>query len=230
MNFKATDWDRSYKNKDNFLFYPSEEIIRFVSVFIKKKIGYREYINKKNIKTCLDLGCGIGRHILFLDDLELDVYGIDISEEAINYACCYFDSLKRSYLKEKLVIGSTTQLPYANGFFDCVISCGVLDSMNFSLAQESVAEVYRVLKDGGLFYFDVISGCDYNHYREYEGEEIVNTEHEKGTIQSYFNWRKINVLIGNKFQILDCILIQRESVIKPIKNSRYHIVVQKNKL
>lgn len=227
MDYKYKEWNNSYKNKDNFLFYPNEEVIRFVSKYIKKKIDHKKYIVKLDMNTCLDLGCGIGRHIVYLDDLGFDVYGIDISDEAINFAKKYFDNIKKSYLKDKIVVGSITDLPYPNVFFDFIVSHGVLDSMSFNIAQKGINEIYRVLKKGGLLYFDVVSGCDYNHYREYEGEEVVSSEHEKGTIQSYFNWRKINLLLGDRFKIIDCILVQRESVVSPIKNSRYHIIAKK---
>lgn len=227
MNYSEKEWNGSYKNKDNFLFYPNEEVVRFISKYIKKKIGYNEYIIKRDVSTCLDLGCGIGRHVLYLDELGLDVYGIDISEEAIKFANKYFDNLGKEYLRKKLTVGSINKLPYLDTFFDFAVSHGVLDSMYFDLAKEGINEIHRVLRDDGLLYIDLISGDDYNHFKEYEGEEVVSIAHEKGTIQSYFNWRKINLLLQSKFEILDCILVQRESIISPIKNSRYHIVAKK---
>ncbi|TZE82184.1 hypothetical protein [Calorimonas adulescens] len=83
------------------------------------------------------------------------------------------------------------------------------------------------MKKGGLLYFDVVSGCDYEHYRENDGEEVVKTQHEYGTIQSYFNWSKINMLLEDEFRIIEAILIQRESAINRNKNSRWHIIAEK---
>lgn len=59
MDFKKEEWDNSYKKKDNFTFYPNEEVIRFVSKYIKKKIDIKEYYIKANLRKCLDLSCGI---------------------------------------------------------------------------------------------------------------------------------------------------------------------------
>jgi hypothetical protein len=42
------EWDSAYQNKDNFVFYPHEEIIRFVSKFIRKRTGRNEFINVHN--------------------------------------------------------------------------------------------------------------------------------------------------------------------------------------
>ena len=31
---KSSEWNNSYKNKDNFLFYPHEEVVRFINRFV----------------------------------------------------------------------------------------------------------------------------------------------------------------------------------------------------
>jgi hypothetical protein len=43
MYTDKAEWDRSYENRDNFVFYPHEEVIRFVSRFIRKRIGLDEF-------------------------------------------------------------------------------------------------------------------------------------------------------------------------------------------
>ena len=40
---------------------------------------------KQGIKM-LDLGCGIGRHVIYGNENNIDTYGFDLSQEAINYA------------------------------------------------------------------------------------------------------------------------------------------------
>lgn len=227
MELKKSEWNNSYKNKDNFVFYPHEEIIRFISKYIRKRIGVNQFKDITNVTKCLDLGCGIGRHVIYLDDMNFESYGIDLSGEAINFAKEWCEELGKSELKDRLTVGTVTNMPYEDNFFDFVVSHGVLDSMSFDIAKEAIEDTYRVMKKGGLFYFDVVSGCDYEHYREYDGEEIVKTQHENGTIQSYFNWNKINLLLGDKFKIKECFLVQRESIISKAKNSRYHIIVEK---
>jgi len=227
VELKKGEWNNSYKNKDNFVFYPHEEIIRFISKYIRKRICINQFKDITNMTKGLDLGCGIGRHVMYLDDMNFEAYGIDLSDEAINLAKEWCEKLGKHELKNRLVVGTVTNMPYEDNFFDFVISHGVLDSMTFDIAKEAIEDTCRVMKKEGLLYFDVVSGCDYEHYREYDGEEIVETEHENGTIQSYFNWNKINLLIGDKFKIKECFLIQRESIISKAKNSRYHIVAQK---
>jgi len=39
MENQKKKWEESYLNRDNFVFYPHEEVIRFVSKSIRKRIG-----------------------------------------------------------------------------------------------------------------------------------------------------------------------------------------------
>ena len=58
MNLKRIkNWDKSYKNRDNYIFYPHEEIIRFISKYIRKRVGLNEftYIDNNSPKV-LDIG------------------------------------------------------------------------------------------------------------------------------------------------------------------------------
>ena len=88
MQLKIKEWDKSYLNKQNYVFYPHEEVIRFFAKHIVKKRGFNEfeYLNNSKNKKILDLGCGIGRHVIFSHEMGLDAYGIDISSVAIKFA------------------------------------------------------------------------------------------------------------------------------------------------
>ncbi|MBT4763411.1 methyltransferase domain-containing protein, partial [bacterium] len=93
--FKS-EWDKSYKNKDNYIFYPHEEIIRFISKYIRKRVGLDEFIDQCEINEStkvLDFGCGIGRHMRLLYEFGLNARGFDLSSEAITVAKNNFSSL-----------------------------------------------------------------------------------------------------------------------------------------
>lgn len=222
-------WDISYNNKDNFVFYPHEEVIRFVSKYIRKRVDlskFKEGCNVDNPKI-LDVGCGIGRHIIYADDMGIEAYGIDLSNTAIAKACEWADKNGMDNSKKRIVQGDICCLPWENDFFDFAVSHGVLDSMPFTMAKKGVREVARVLKKNGLFYCDIVSGDDSSHFREYAGEEVVETLHECGTIQCYFNFTKVNELIGEVFSIHEAFLIRKENVLSGSFISRYHLVLKK---
>jgi ubiquinone/menaquinone biosynthesis C-methylase UbiE len=229
MNTQKNEWEESYRNRDNFVFYPHEEVIRFVSKYIRKRIGFGEF---RDILSCnppsriLDLGCGIGRHVVYCHDMGLDAYGVDLSEYAVGIACSWARNSGMKEPESKIVQGDVRNLPWGQDYFDFVLSHGVLDSMHFAVARSACQELSRVLKKGGLCYCDLISGDDSTHAREFAGEETVVTLHEKGTIQSYFNFTKISQLIEGYFEIMECLLIQREDTLAGSATTRYHLILK----
>jgi hypothetical protein len=99
--------------------------------------------------------------------------------------------------------------------------------MPFETARAGCDEFARVMRVGGLFYCDLISGGDSQHSREFSGEEVVQTAHEQGTIQLYFNLAKIQSMIQNVFEIVDCNLVRRENILRGGYTSRYHLVLKR---
>lgn len=230
MDNKQSEWDSSYRNKDNFVFYPHEEIIRFVSKYIRKRTGLDEFkdIVPSSEKTkLLDLGCGIGRHVIYGHEMGLDAYGIDLSGAAVQVATEWATRKGMCESSRKILQGDIRQLPWADGYFNFAVSHGVLDSMPFEIARAACVELARAMATGGLFYCDLISGDDSKHSREYCGEEVVTTSHEQGTIQLYFNLSKIHAMVDGVFEIVECILIRREEVLRGGYASRYHLILKK---
>jgi SAM-dependent methyltransferase len=227
---KRKEWDQSYVNRDNFVFYPHEEVIRFVSKFIVKRIGLKEFHPvhpHAAVPKVLDVGCGIGRHVFYCFQMGLDAYGIDLSNEAIHMARQWAEDQNFLDSENKIVQGDIRQLPWEDGSFQYSVSHGVFDSMYFSIAKQAFKEVARILQTDGLFYCDLVSGDDSHHSREFSGEEVVETQHEKGTIQTYYNYSKILELVGTDFEILEANLVRRENVTTGAYTSRYHLILKK---
>lgn len=230
MKNNKTDWEKSYENRDNFVFYPHEEVIRFVSKYIRKRTGLNEYVDvapHEKGKRVLDLGCGIGRHVVYCHEMGLEAYGIDLSEVAIKVAREWAVQKQFANPQDLILQGDIISLPWGNNFFDYAVSHGVLDSMPFEIAKSACIELARAMLVGGLFYCDLISGDDSQHAREFSGEEVVNTAHELGTIQLYFNMGKILAMIDGVFEVVESNLIRREDVLRGGYTSRYHLVLRK---
>ena len=230
MDTQKMNWEESYRNRDNFVFYPHEEVIRFVSKHIRKRVGIHEFkdvaMGSSSVRI-LDLGCGIGRHVMYCHEMGLDVYGVDLSEEAVNTARKWASEGGVDAVEERLVVSDVRSLPWKDAFFDYAVSHGVLDSMHFEIARSACTEMARVLRPGGLFYCDLVSGDDSAHAREFAGEEFVATKHEEGTIQSYFNFTKITRLIEENYDFVECLLIRNEDVHSGRYISRYHLVLKR---
>ncbi len=230
MTNKKSEWEDSYGRKDNFVFSPHEEVVRFFSKYIQKRIGIDEFEPKHHLATrpkVLDLGCGIGRHVIFGRQMGTDAVGIDLSEQAIAIAKKLAAANGIEHADDLFLQGDCTHMPYENETFDFLVSHGVLDSMTFDIARQVILDAHRVLKKGGLYYCDLISGDDSSHCREFSGEEEVQTSHEQGTIQLYFNFTLLLKLVQDVFSIKEACLIRREDAIRKGYASRYHVVLEK---
>ncbi len=78
---------------------------------------------------------------MLLSEFEIQAYGIDISQTAINQAKALAKNLN---LSANFLISNHTTLPFEDNFFDFSISCGVLNCMSFEMAIHFLNEIARV--------------------------------------------------------------------------------------
>ena len=224
------EWNAAYNRGGNLCFYPHEEIVRFINRYVRKRISIKDFANLMNLQkdewenfASLDLGCGIGRHVVFLDEFGLNPYGIDLSDDAINMGKSWVKSIGKDYLEDHLLVGSVTELPFEDGFFNICVSAGVLDSMPRNIAETGLNEVYRVLKSGGLMYLDLIMDDNRGNV-----DEIVQGGYEENTVQSYFSTDKIYEFIGNKADVIDFQIITHKNLDDKVREKRAHLIIRKN--
>lgn len=97
----------------------------------------------------LDLGCGNGRLIELLGDLNIDYTGVDSSENLIDLA-------KKIYPKKNFSVADALNLTFTNNSFDKVFSIAVLHHIpSKQLRLKFFSECKRVLKPGGLLILSV---------------------------------------------------------------------------
>lgn len=94
----------------------------------------------------LDVGCGAGFLSNHLAREGFDVTGLDASQASLDVARRHDVSGKANYL-----LGDAASLPFASGSFDVVCAMDFLEHVEDPLAV--VAEIARVLKPNGLFFF-----------------------------------------------------------------------------
>ena len=226
---RQNEWNESYAEGGNVLFYPHEEIIRFINKYVRKRTGFASFKNVMNLSECewknfksLDLGCGCGRHVNFLDEFGLNPYGIDLSNKAIALGKEWFKHIGKNSLVDRLLIGNVENLPYPNEFFNICVSHGVLDSMPRDIAQKGIKESFRCLKGGGMMYLDLIMDIDSN-----DKEEIQASGFEKNTVQSYFTTSSIKNFIPIEAKIVDFKIINWCNCEGTTFNKRAHIIIKK---
>lgn len=95
----------------------------------------------------LDAGCGEGRNIGYLLQAGVEVYGADVSGEAIYKAMQLVENNK-----DRFRVADLAALPYQEASFDAVLCSAVLhfaqDEAHF---RRMFQELWRVLQPGGLF-------------------------------------------------------------------------------
>ena len=224
-------WEESYRRFENHLYWPSDEGVRFVARYLRRRRGLDEFIdvapNAKGSRM-LDLGCGVGRMLAFGTEMGFEMYGIDLSTVAIDAARKWIKRIAPDASADgRIVAGDVRKLPWADAFFDHAMSESALDSMPFATAATGVAEVSRVLKPGGYFYCSLISSDQTGYAPDFSGEIIVETQHEQGTIQTFFNRSKIDALFGGQFDIVQCLLHRIEDRLRGTHHSRWFVVGRK---
>jgi ubiquinone/menaquinone biosynthesis C-methylase UbiE len=225
---KVNEWDASYLRAENFIFYPHENLVKFVNRHIRKRLGidrFHDHIRPRNgrVLTALDFGCGIGAGVLFLHEFGIEACGVDISPVCIEVARQYARSKGMDIADRFRVVAPNERLPFQDGQFDFFVACGVLDSMPFADARRNICELARVTSQCG--YISLVAG----DYRGFYGEEEVQTPHERSTVQSYFNYAKCQDLIaGTDLAIQSCELVSSEMwQVAGSRVGRYHLLLQK---
>ncbi|MHC3436917.1 class I SAM-dependent methyltransferase [Natrialbaceae archaeon A-gly3] len=98
--------------------------------------------------SVLDLGCGVGRTTVPLEERGFDVVGADVSEEAIRRARSHFPDLE-------FEVADAAALPFDDESFEHVLfsSFGLDYTHPETQRHRALEEIKRVLDPGGLFAF-----------------------------------------------------------------------------
>jgi SAM-dependent methyltransferase len=204
---KTKEWNDSYERGENHFFKPCDELVRFVSHYLRRRISWSHFVDvlpgAKDSRV-LDVGCGIGRNLIFGSEWGFEMYGNDLSAKAVEIACEWLEKKATPDTKDRVIAVDIRNLPWEDKFFDHAFSDRALDSMRFEFAQEALSEIARVVKPGGYFYCSLISGDQSGYDPNFNGEEVVADGHEVGTFRSFFNRTKVGRLVEPLFETLSC--------------------------
>lgn len=122
----------------------------------------------------LDVGCGqgVGVQILLKQFGAGQVYGLDIDPQQILRARRRFAGKPEGCAI--LAVGSVDELPFPDEYFDAVFDFGMLHHVEDW--QAGVAEIQRVLKPSGLFFFEEVTRDALNRwiYRTFLDHPLEN--------------------------------------------------------
>lgn len=131
-------YERIYNSeRDNWWYRGRRELVKYMVSRVKRR-------SEKEILDILDFGCGTGLNSLSLDQFG-DVYGFDISEEALKYS--------KARGRAKILRAEAESLPFKSNSFDVVCALDVLEHIEDDI--HAICEIHRVLKPGGFLILTV---------------------------------------------------------------------------
>ncbi|MFH0713092.1 MAG: class I SAM-dependent methyltransferase [Candidatus Micrarchaeota archaeon] len=143
----------------------------------------------------LELGCGDGKTLSSLVSRGFKVTGIDISPSAVELA------KEKVGKKAKLIVGDVCDLPFAANSFDAVVAVHVLDHLSEKERKVAVSEIQRVLKKGGVLFFEGFSKQD---FRFAKGIEIERNTFRRGNNVWYHYFSLVEAKrLFSKFKLVE---------------------------
>jgi SAM-dependent methyltransferase len=214
----SPSWEKNYKLLGRYNKYPFDFIVSYTKKYFK---------DGKNLKS-LDLGCGGGNNIKFLQEENFNIFGVDYSKTSIK--------LTKSVIKKKyrnqIICGDFKNLPFKNHFFDLIIDRMSVTHNSENDIENIIAEVGRVMKKNAI----LISSF---HSRN---NPDLKYGQKKG--DTYFNFKKGNFKHSNvvyapnedilrnkfkKFKILDLKEYRTVDLIKKKLETTFHVIVLSKK-
>jgi SAM-dependent methyltransferase len=179
-------WDVLYKklihdNENNLWKEPHEYLVAF----------FDKLENPPQPIRTLDLGCGTGRHLVFLEDQGYDAYGMDISFNGLVYS---HDWLQKIGRPARLLMADMTSLPYSSLSFNIIISTYVIHHNKLADIRRTIQEMYRLLVPGGIILLTIPSTRGDRHDKGQQiepGTVIPDIGHDSGIPHHYFDLAEI---------------------------------------
>ncbi|MDH5461001.1 MAG: class I SAM-dependent methyltransferase [Candidatus Bathyarchaeota archaeon] len=191
-------WNQILRRQEYSLEDPDTTVIQFI-----------KFLKKRRVKRVLDLGCGAGRHVVYLTKQGFETYGIDISETGLR-------KTKRRLRKEKLnatlIQCDMKTLPCVSHYFDAVIGLFTIYHNTKQGIKNAMAETHRTLRKGGPMLLNFQSKRSSKHGKGTRIEEdtfIQEDGPERGIIHHFVDEAELYELLRS-FRILKIQLEEQE--------------------
>jgi SAM-dependent methyltransferase len=124
------------------------------------------YLNRrwqeKVFKNFLDIGCGLGRHTVYMAKNNFKVNAFDLSETSVIVTK---EKCSENNVKAEVVVNDMLNFPYDNDSIDCMLALNVISHTDTKGMVQILKEIKRVLKPGGEIYFTLGSKESF-HYNQ----------------------------------------------------------------
>ena len=176
---RVRDWDRIYRVRGDLRF----------AVLPKIRKAARDF-KASNYKKILDLGCGTGKHSIFLAKQGFLVYATDMSPAGIDIAKKKAESqgLKNIHFKQH----GMRSITFTNGFFDALICTWSIYHGTLNEIRKTIGEIYRVFRPGGTVITDFLSVTteSYGLGREIERDTFIGDKDQEEDVPHHYTTKE----------------------------------------
>ncbi len=163
---------------------------------------FSDYLKTLNARNVLDLGCGAGRHAIFLAREGFNVVGLDVSETALGE----LEGRRRSagLGNVTLVKHEMQELPFIDDYFDGVVSTNVLHHGTATEIRRTLAEIHRILRKDAAGFIITLSKSDFRYATGTRLEEDTyrfTDGDEEGIVHHFFSKEELLQYFG-RFEVL----------------------------
>jgi SAM-dependent methyltransferase len=147
MGAEEHPWEAIYRAQGHVF----QEILPFFAPMVQE-------FRRRKVRRVLDLGCGNGRHVVFLARAGFAVAGLDISISGLRLTQQW---LAQEGLRADLALADfRAPLPLESGAFDALLSTQVIHHARLAEVRQAIAEIHRLLAPGGLAVISVAARKD----------------------------------------------------------------------
>ncbi len=189
------EWDEIFSKKRRVFTEPHVDMEEIAELF-----------QKDGVKRILDIGCGTGRHLVYLARKGFQMFGFDASQHAIDLAEQWLneEGLSATMIQYRM----EDRFPYEDMLFDAVVSIQVIHHNRIQDIQSTVAEIERVLRPQGYIFITVpiLTGVAVSPEDDWDLREVEPSTYlpqkgpESGILHHYFSEEEI-LEVFSAFQI-----------------------------
>ncbi len=217
-------WEEIYHSGRQINRYPFDPIVAF--------LHRQQPKDKPRSETwVLEVGSGTGNNLWFAAREGWKVAGIDGSESAVAQARKRFEA---EGLTADLRVGDYVKLPWPDARFDFVLDRAALTNCGLSVCRGAVAEIRRVLRVGGKFFFNPYAQSHTSYASGHLGPDGMTMDITTGGLQGmgpicFYSRRDLDLLFKEGWRVHAIALVERMDMLAPGYNimADWQVVAEK---
>ena len=200
-----------------------EDKAKYGKWWLKPQVEVLEFTKKLPSQAkILDIGSGMGRHVVSLAQKGFNVTGFDGSEEGILFTQ---EWLKKENLNAEIKLADFLSYDYGNEQFDGILSINVIHHAKKSEIKDVLSRIYKALKQSGLFLCTVpILRSIKQHEEQIEPQTYIPQSGAEAGVPHFMFDRKDVLELFSDFE-LEC-----SDGDFPINDNHHYVIIGKKKL